>query len=102
MLEIYRGVVPAKLQAGHYAAVFGNELWVFPGPRNHNMRRVYCLDMVRYRCSRALTLDAVNGPQLLINKCTCAWKLASFGCLITGLTWGCLASKPDALQIHAV
>jgi hypothetical protein len=45
-----RGVVPAKLTAGHYAAVHGNELWVFPGPRNHNMRRVYCLDMLRYRC----------------------------------------------------
>ena len=45
-----RGVVPAKLQAGHYAAVYNNEMWVFPGPRNHNMRRVFCLDMQRSRC----------------------------------------------------
>ena len=42
--------MPAKLQAGHYAAMNGDELWVFPGPRNHNMRRVFCLDMLRYRC----------------------------------------------------
>jgi hypothetical protein len=46
---VCRGVVPTKLQAGHYAAVHGDELWVFPGPRNHNMRRVFCLDMLRYR-----------------------------------------------------
>ena len=45
-----QGVVPAKLQAGHYAAVFGHEMWVFPGPRNHNMRRVFCLDLQRCRC----------------------------------------------------
>lgn len=51
-----RGVVPAKLQAGHYAAVYGNEMWVFPGPRNHNMRRVFCLDMQRYRCGGPLLL----------------------------------------------
>ena len=46
---IYRGPVPPKLTAGHYAAVFGDELWVFPGPRNHNMMRVYCCDLTRYR-----------------------------------------------------
>ena len=45
----FRGVIPAKLSAGHYAAIYGNELWVFPMPRNHNMRRVYCLDLLRYR-----------------------------------------------------
>ena len=44
-----RGVVPPKLTAGHYAAVYGDELWVFPGPRNHNMRRVFCCDLMRYR-----------------------------------------------------
>ena len=48
-----RGVIPAKLSAGHYAAVYGNELWVFPMPRNHNMRRVYCLDLLRYRYAQA-------------------------------------------------
>ena len=55
-----RGVIPAKLSAGHYAAVYGNELWVFPMPRNHNMRRVYCLDLQRYR--HALTTWAMQPP----------------------------------------
>ena len=44
-----RGIIPAKLSAGHFLGVYGNELWVFPMPRNHNMRRVYCLDLLRYR-----------------------------------------------------
>lgn len=44
-----RGPVPPKLTAGHYAAVYGDELWIFPGPRNHNMMRVYCCDLTRYR-----------------------------------------------------
>ena len=48
-LQTYRGPVPPKLTAGHYAAVYGDELWVFPGPRNHNMMRVYCCDLTRYR-----------------------------------------------------
>ena len=41
--------MPPKQTAGHYSAVYGDELWVFPGPRNHNMRRVYCCDLMRYR-----------------------------------------------------
>ncbi|KAK9829027.1 hypothetical protein WJX72_003488 [[Myrmecia] bisecta] len=45
----YRGQVPNKLASGHYAVVHEDELWVFPGPRNHNMRKVYCLDLLRYR-----------------------------------------------------
>ena len=48
-LRTYRGPVPPKLTAGHYAAVYGDELWVFPGPRNPNMMRVYCCDLTRYR-----------------------------------------------------
>lgn len=48
-VPVCRGVIPAKLAAGHFLGVYGNELWVFPGPRNHNMRRVYCLDLLRYR-----------------------------------------------------
>ncbi|KAL0020200.1 hypothetical protein WJX79_010998 [Trebouxia sp. C0005] len=45
----HRGAIPPKLTAGHYSAVYGDELWVFPNPRNHNMRRVYCCDLMRYR-----------------------------------------------------
>lgn len=48
-VPVGRGVIPAKLAAGHFLGVYGDELWVFPGPRNHNMRRVYCLDLSRYR-----------------------------------------------------
>ncbi|KAL3161670.1 hypothetical protein ABBQ38_008771 [Trebouxia sp. C0009 RCD-2024] len=47
--QFCKGAVPPKLTAGHYAAVYGDELWVFPGPRNHNMMRVYCCDLTRYR-----------------------------------------------------
>ena len=47
--DTYRGVLPPKQTAGHYSAVYGDELWVFPGPRNHNMRRVYCCDLTRFR-----------------------------------------------------
>ncbi|DBB04815.1 TPA: hypothetical protein ACH3X3_010105 [Trebouxia sp. C0006] len=45
----HRGAIPPKLTAGHYSAVYGDELWVFPNPRNHNLRRVYCCDLMRYR-----------------------------------------------------
>ncbi|CAL8470672.1 g10214 [Coccomyxa elongata] len=66
----YRGVVPAKLTAGHYAAVHGNELWVFPGPRNHQMRRVYCLDMLRYRwVERNVTGDPPSDTHCRRNLC---------------------------------
>lgn len=45
----YRGPVPQTFAAGSYAAVYKDELWVFPGPRNHMMRNVYCCDLARYR-----------------------------------------------------
>ena len=45
----FRGITPPKLTAGHYSAVFNDELWVFPGPRNHNMRKAYCCDLQRFR-----------------------------------------------------
>ncbi len=44
-----RGHLPPKLMSGHFAAVHQDWLWVFPGPRNHNMRRVHCCDLLRYR-----------------------------------------------------
>lgn len=73
-----RGVVPAKLTAGHYAAVHGNELWVFPGPRNHNMRRVYCLDMLRYRCGFLPLLLHFHQGSYFLNTASiyavCGWR----------------------------
>ena len=44
-----RGITPPKLVAGHYAAVYNDELWVFPGPKNHTMRSVHCCELQRYR-----------------------------------------------------
>lgn len=44
-----RGIIPPKLVAGHYAAVYNDELWVFPGPKNQAMRSVYCCELQRYR-----------------------------------------------------
>lgn len=44
-----RGPKPQTFSAGCYAAVYRDELWVFPGPRNHNMRHVYCFDLARCR-----------------------------------------------------
>ncbi|GMH38370.1 hypothetical protein BSKO_06254 [Bryopsis sp. KO-2023] len=45
----YKGPVPQTFNAGCYAAVYKGELWVFPGPRNQNMRNVYCCELTRYR-----------------------------------------------------
>lgn len=35
--------------SGHFAAVYDGWLWVFPGPRNHNMRRINCCDLTQFR-----------------------------------------------------
>ena len=35
--------------SGHIATVYQDWLWVFPGPKNHNMRRIHCCDLLRYR-----------------------------------------------------
>ena len=43
----YRGAIPPRLTAGHVAAVHGDELWVFPGPRNADLRTVHVLDLLR-------------------------------------------------------
>jgi len=52
----YRGPMPQIFTAGCYAVVYNGELWVFPGPRNHNMRNVYCCDLQRYRWVERATL----------------------------------------------
>ncbi len=36
------------MMSGHFAAVYQDWLWVFPGPRNHNMRRVSCCNLMQY------------------------------------------------------
>lgn len=43
--------MPPKLTAGHYALVYGDDLWVFPGPKNAHMRRVHCCDLTTLRWS---------------------------------------------------
>ncbi|KAK9842237.1 hypothetical protein WJX81_002080 [Elliptochloris bilobata] len=50
----FRGWAPQKHQAGHYAAVWGDELWVFPGPRNicTQMHHVHCLNLRDARWSQ--------------------------------------------------
>ncbi|CAK0782930.1 hypothetical protein CVIRNUC_006125 [Coccomyxa viridis] len=113
----YRGVIPAKLSAGHYAAVYGNELWVFPMPRNHNMRRVYCLDLLRYRWVERMVigdppgdthwrrnLDAVmDGKQLLAIGGQAMDKLYSFN--FESRTWSmrhCKRLLPSWTFGHAV
>eukprot|EP00803_Ostreobium_quekettii_P009677 evm.model.scf_2193.2 EVM.evm.TU.scf_2193.2 scf_2193:7697-13170(-) len=52
----YRGPIPQTFSAGCYAAVYKDELWVFPGPRNHNMRNVCCCDLSRHRWVERATL----------------------------------------------
>ena len=37
------------MMSGHFAAVHDGLLWVFPGPRNHNMRRINCCDLTQFR-----------------------------------------------------
>ncbi|KAK9787629.1 hypothetical protein WJX73_006766 [Symbiochloris irregularis] len=46
----YRGL-PPKLSQGHYAMVYGDELWVFPGNRGSHMKRVQCCDLTTLRWS---------------------------------------------------
>ena len=58
-----RGQVPPKLTAGHYAVVYGDELWVFPGPKNTHMRRVHCCDLVSYRWTeRSVSGEGPSDP----------------------------------------
>lgn len=76
----YRGPVPQTFAAGSYAAVYKDELWVFPGPRNHMMRNVYCCDLTRYRYLhlRMVLLGSNSGCWCCVVCSPVPWFLLSF------------------------
>lgn len=46
-----RSQPPQTLNSGHYAAVYNDELWVFPGMRNVEMQRAFRLNLINFTWS---------------------------------------------------
>lgn len=47
----YRSQPPVTLTSGHYAAVYNDELWVFPGARNRESQRAFRLNLTTFTWS---------------------------------------------------